>query len=119
MKRRDPAGDDPRLPSWLTEQCPSWCARDHREHDHPEDRYHQSEASLLPGVVAARQAIPFTASLEGIELVAWLGRYIGEGVDCVVIEPAERREPRLVVTVETAHSLVRHLSEQLARHQRS
>lgn len=119
MTRRDPEpvmGGDPQHPSWLRERCPGWCSRDHQQHDHPEDRYHQSEASVVPGVVSTRPIIPVTESLEGLDLVAWMGRYVGDAVEWVVIEPIERREPRLVVTVETARALVKRLSEQLAMH---
>jgi len=119
MTRRD---DEPtpshqrEQPTWLREQCPGWCVRVHREDDHPEDRYHQSEGSVLPGVVATHPTIPLTASMEGLDLIIWAGRYVGESDAWLVIEPTERREPRLLVTVETAHGLVKQLAEQLARH---
>ena len=122
MERRDPiagpAGEGRRPPTWLTEECPAWCTREHREQDHAEDRYHRSEASIVPGVLAVRPTVPLTDSLEGLDLVTWLGRYVGTTVDWLAIEPIERREPRLVMTVETAHRLVRCVSEQLDRHHR-
>lgn len=118
MTRGDPestTGQRLQHPTWLTEGCPAWCTREHRQLDHPDDRYHRSEASIVPGVVAARPSVPISASLQGLDLVVWLGRYVGEAVEWVVIEPIERREPRLVLTVETARSLVQHLSGQLTR----
>ncbi|WGL53033.1 hypothetical protein P5P86_04220 [Nocardioides sp. BP30] len=118
MTRRDPepaTDDQPQHPTWLTEGCPPWCTGEHGQLDHPDDRYHRSEASIVPGVVAARPVAPVTASLQGLDLVAWLGRYVGESVEWVVIEPIDRREPRLVVTAETARSLVQHLTAQLTR----
>lgn len=119
MTRRDPqpaTGDQPQQPTWLSERCPSWCSREHDQRDHPEDRYHQSEPCVVPGVVATGHTIPVTESLEGLDLVTWMGRYVGDSVDWMVIEPIEQREPRLVVSVETARSLVQRLSEQLSRH---
>jgi len=103
-------------PTWLHERCPGWCVRAHHEHDHPEDRYHQSEGSVLPGVVATRPTIPLTASMERLDMIVWAGRYVGESDAWLVIEPTERREPRLLVTIGTAHGLVKQLSEQLAQH---
>jgi hypothetical protein len=120
MKRRDPAGGpaegDPRPPTWLTEPCPPWCARDHREQDHPEDRYHQSAASIAPVIASTLPTVPLTASLEPIDLVVRIGRYVGDLAEWVAIEPLELVQPRLVLTVESTRQLVRHIDEQLARH---
>lgn len=33
--------------SWLTEECPEWCLREHKEDDHPDDRVHRGRASLI------------------------------------------------------------------------
>ncbi|MFT4263273.1 MAG: hypothetical protein QM572_07830 [Nocardioides sp.] len=43
-------------PTWLTEPCPVWCARDHAEDDQPEDRAHRS-AGVSVAVIAARPRI--------------------------------------------------------------
>jgi hypothetical protein len=40
------AQEKPR-PSWQAEACPSWCVVPHRENDHPDDRYHDSEFSRV------------------------------------------------------------------------
>lgn len=118
MTRRDnePTAGRREHPTWLAERCPDWCVRDHAEDDHPDDRYHQSEGSLVPGVVATRFAIPLTAALERLDLITWIGRYAGEREDWLVIEPTVQREPRLMITLETARGLVEQLSQQLARH---
>ena len=101
-------------PTWLAEGCPAWCAREHLEDDHPEDRYHHSEPSLVPAVAAAADTVPVTASLESMTLVVWLGRHVGTSLVWVAVEPAERREPRLVLTEESARALHEHLGRQLA-----
>lgn len=114
MTRSDP---DPRssseTPSWLVEPCPPWCARDHLESDHDEDRYHQSEASIVPVVAGPGDSVPITASLDDVDLVVRVGRHLSEPRAWVAIEAADRPEPRLVLTVESARSVARHLDEQL------
>lgn len=103
-------------PEWPAEPCPGWCVREHDRLDHPDDRYHQSEASLVSGEAATRFTIPLTASLEELDLVVWVGRYAGECDDWLVIEPTEQPEPRLLITLETARGLLDQLSEQVTRH---
>ncbi|MCL2542283.1 MAG: hypothetical protein FWE71_07485 [Nocardioidaceae bacterium] len=102
-------------PTWLVEECPSWCVRDHRESDHPEDRYHHGEASLVPVVLARDRFVPASASLEATDLVVCRGRHVGDAVEWVVIEPAESPQPRLVLTRESAGSVARALEEQLRK----
>jgi hypothetical protein len=110
-----PSGTSPQTPTWLTEPCPSWCARDHHEHDHPEDRYHQSLPSVVPAVAGSAVNVPVTSSLQALDLVIRLGRYVGEATDWLVIEAAEQREPRLVITADSARLLVHHVAGQLRR----
>jgi hypothetical protein len=45
------AADEQSRPKWLDEQCPSSCDRIHEESDHPEDRFHQAEPTVLPSIV--------------------------------------------------------------------
>lgn len=45
------SADQSNLPTWLDEPCPPWCARVHDEGDHPEDRVHQGEPSIVPAVL--------------------------------------------------------------------
>ena len=100
-------------PTWLTEACPSWCVREHREQDHPDDRYHQSETSFVPVVAAVRDTVPITASMQGIDLTVWMGRYVGESLVWVVIEPDGARTPRLILSAESASSLNSQIGAQL------
>jgi hypothetical protein len=103
----------PARPSWLAEPCPRWCRREHHEQDHAEDRYHQSEATAFPAIVAVEPSVPATASLEALALVVWIGRYAGEFEEWAVIEPVEQREPRMVMTADSAAALARTLTAQL------
>ncbi|MCR1785860.1 hypothetical protein KVF89_25215 [Nocardioides carbamazepini] len=66
-------------------------------------------------MVAMEDTIPVTASLQGTDLQVWLGRHIGDTLTWVVIEPDERREPRLVLSAESAITLVQRLGVQLAQ----
>lgn len=114
--------DEPRgatgrgLPSWQREPCPGWCARTHHEDDHVEDRYHQSEPSYVPVLAAREPTVPITDSLEAVDLVVRTGQYVGELVEWVAIEPLDLPQPRLVLSLESAHSLARALADQLDRH---
>lgn len=38
-------------PTWQDDECPSWCATQHREDDLPEDRVHDSPPVYVPVVV--------------------------------------------------------------------
>lgn len=102
-------------PTWLDEPCPSWCARAHREDDHPEDRYHQSEPSFFTGVAGTGDEVPLTASLTPLTLGIRIGRHLGEQSAWVVIEPLEARHPRLVLTEDAALDLRQRLTQQLRR----
>lgn len=118
MIRPDPRGGprDHPSPSWLHEPCPGWCTRVHEEDDHLEDRFHQSEPTIVPVIAAVEPTVPVTASLETIDLVIRIGRYDGELVEWLTIEPLDLPQPKLVLTVESARLLAHHLAEQLDRH---
>lgn len=101
-------------PSWLTEECPSWCKREHEEGDHGGDRCHQSEATYLAAIVAEEDTLPITASMTGMDLTVRRGRYVGDPTEWVAIEPAtDGREPRLVLTADSAARLAVVLDLQL------
>ena len=107
---------DDRRASWLRELCPAWCARAHHEDDHPEDHYHQSEASFVPVIASRRTAVPVTSTFEAVDMLVRICRYDGDVVTWLAIEPLEQRQPRLVLTVESARLLVRDMVDQLRRH---
>lgn len=39
---------------WQTEPCPPWCTQDHRDDDHPDDRYHDSAVTRVPVILIER-----------------------------------------------------------------
>lgn len=97
-------------PTWLTEQCPNWCVRDHREEDHPEDRFHQSEAAVVPVVAGdggARDRPIVADSLNSTELTVRIGRHIGEAFTWLDMSPTEGRSPAMVLSRDSARSLAR------------
>lgn len=105
---------DRSTPTWLDGPCPAWCVRVHLEDDHPEDRYHQSEPSILAGVAGAGDQVPMTASLRPLTLGVRLGRHIGDGGVWLTIESLEAPQPRLVLTDATAQDLLQRLAQQLS-----
>lgn len=109
------SGHNPALPTWLDEACPSWCTRDHRERDHPEDRYHQSDPTMVTVTAGDGATVPVTDSLETIDMLVLLGRYVGDPRTWLTIEPAERPAPRLVLTIASARALVGCIDDQLQR----
>lgn len=104
---------DTGVPSWLDERCPRWCTRTHLEDDHPEDRYHQSEATLFAARAGAGDDVPLNATLRSLELCIRTGRYVGERETWIVIEALEAARPRLLVTEQSARDLLHHLGRHL------
>ena len=107
------AGQAPRRPSWLDEACPRWCTRDHREEDHPEDRYHQGEPSVFTAVAGSGDGAPPGASLQPMALGVRIGRQVGEERTWLLVEPIDGRRPRAVLSLDAAQALARHLTRQL------
>ena len=108
-----PGADAPR-PSWLAGPCPPWCTREHSEDDHPEDRYHQRDPTITAAVAGTGDTVPVPATLHPVVLTVRTGRYTGEGLTWLVVEPLEGR-PYLAITAASARSLVLALQEQLGR----
>ncbi|WP_408896238.1 DUF6907 domain-containing protein [Nocardioides sp. R1-1] len=106
---------DTGVPSWLDEKCPRWCARTHCEDDHPEDRYHQSEATIFTARAGAGDDVPLNATIRPLELCIRTGRYVGERETWIVIEALEAARPRLLVTEQSARDLLHHLDRHLSR----
>lgn len=101
-------------PTWLREPCPSWCAREHREDDHVEDRFHQSDPSFFPAVAGSGDAVPLSASMRALTLGIRIGRQVGDDRTWLVVEPLDEQRPRTVLTCETARALHHHLGHQLS-----
>lgn len=108
------AGARAARPPWLAEPCPPWCTRAHAADDHPEDRYHQSEPSIVPVVAGAADAVPVTTSLRAMTLTVRLGRYAGDERTWLLIEPLEDLRPRMVLAADDARALLQALHGQLA-----
>ncbi|TNM42800.1 hypothetical protein FHP29_07300 [Nocardioides albidus] len=102
----------PATPSWLTTPCPSWCRRAHGEDDHPEDRYHQSESTILVAVAGSGDTVPVSASLVPVTLVVRVGQY-PDAATWVLVEPAEGRHPRIALSPESARDLAAALLAQV------
>jgi len=102
-------------PTWLDEQCPAWCARPHREDDHPEDRYHQSDPSIFPAVAGPGDQVPITASLSPTNLSIRVGRYVGEASAWIAVESLDEVQPRIVLAEPAAWNFCRHLEAQLGQ----
>ncbi|HVK29747.1 MAG TPA: hypothetical protein VM575_15520 [Nocardioides sp.] len=107
------AGARAAQPPWPDAPCPPWCTREHAADDHPEDRYHQSEPTLLPVVAGSGDTVPVTASLRPLTLAVRIGRYADDDRTWLVIEALEAPRPRMVLAAEAARALVRGLLDQL------
>lgn len=87
-------------PSWLHEDCPSWCTVDHDEADHPDDRKHRNDAKVLPVVLASR--LPGRELPTAAECVVELSRRVGERETWVYVGEAEGAEHRMVLARPSA-----------------
>ena len=68
-------------PSWQVDPCPPWCAVDHGERDHPDDRVHRSATETV-AVVARRtgfEGARIRRTAEATELDVALSRVDGDG----------------------------------------
>lgn len=102
-------------PTWLRGACPRWCAREHQESDLPDDRYHQSDPTLVPAILVVEDGVPVTKFFRGANMVVWVGRYDDDLLDWIAIEPTEERTPSLVLTAESARLMTRAVEHQLGQ----
>lgn len=100
-------------PTWLTEPCPSWCVRDHREDDHPDDRYHQSEPTIVPAIAGDGDAVPATDSLMAVDLSVRVGRHLDDELTWVAIETMGPG-PGMMLSAESARLFLDRLERQVA-----
>jgi len=81
-------------PSWLNEDCPPWCAREHHEGDHPEDRLHSSEPVHVP--VVLRESL-LVQTARATELLVQQLCALGDGDTWVLVcEPEDARHGMLL-----------------------
>lgn len=86
-------------PDWQAEDCPPWCAREHLNDDHPEDRIHQSEPravpalrrrSLLPEDRPERTELEITiaSTMASSSSARWIMMGEGEGPALLILDEA-------------------------------
>lgn len=95
---------DVEQPTWLHEPCPPWCARPHRERDHPDDRQHQNDAVIVSAVLFRWDGTGDLAS-EPAEIVVSVARPVHRGETQVFIGEAEGSEQFLRISLESAQRL--------------
>lgn len=90
-------------PSWMAEECPAWCVREHAEDDHPEDQRHQGRAIEVDAVLAS-DAVPGAAGTP-TSLVVQLDQPVGGRTVWLRIEASEAAQPRFAVRAADAIEL--------------
>jgi hypothetical protein len=100
-------------PSWQLDDCPEWCAVDHREDDHPDDRSHRTDASAVPVIARSRRfendALVF--ELEAMEFEVGASRRDGEADTWIYVGAGGGQQ--LEVSRESAERLIRAITIQL------
>ena len=96
---------DRHRPSWQSDVCPSWCARQHTEADHPDDRRHQDEGRVLAGVVLRQDTPADQRIAEPSELIISISCAVNDEDVWIYIGEGERRERHLHLSHETAQRL--------------
>ncbi|HEX7740354.1 MAG TPA: hypothetical protein VF426_11985 [Marmoricola sp.] len=104
--------DQSERPSWLEETCPPWCAREHHEHDHAEDRVHGSEPVYVP-VVRRSSTIPGRAETEAGELIVQRLKIVGDRESLVLVTDPEDAAKGLILNNPSAERLRSALEEVL------
>jgi hypothetical protein len=100
-------------PTWLNETCPAWCIAEHGEHDHPDDREHESRRIEAPGVILTRTVTngQIVHRVEAVHLDAIRHRHVGDDQDWVYVgdnstwldlslETAKRLHSALSLTID-------------------
>ena len=92
-------------PSWQADGCPPWCVSEHREDDHPDDRFHDSAPALVPSVLGP----------DGVaaDLLVVTSRRCDTANDWVFVGHPERAAEGLVLSRESARRLARAILAQL------
>jgi hypothetical protein len=107
-----------RRPSWQLDDCPAWCAIDHRQEDHPDDRVHRTEAPSVPVIARSRR---FDGELRyeiaAMDFEVGMSRRDGEAETWIYVG-GETEQP-IEVTRESAARLLRALNIQLRAPDRS
>lgn len=98
-----------------SEPCPPWCAGEHREADHPDDRYHDSPTTPVPVIFAERdrEAGPGQWAMEPGEIAITTSQHIESDDVVVFIGREDRLDQQLNLTVESAARLARSIERHL------
>lgn len=100
-------------PSWQLDACPHWCAGEHSEHDHPDDRVHRSAGRTV--AVIARSLHPtkeaMVSSSEATEFEIGLSRRDGKTTTWVFI--GDGAAHRIELSLESARRVGDELREVL------
>jgi hypothetical protein len=101
-------------PSWLSEPCPAWCTRSHHDDDHPDDRWHDSETTLVPVTALRRDTGAGAGRFEPEQAVVTIvtSRHVGDTVTTTFIGYGDRPHTALQLTPESAARL----AEAVTRH---
>jgi hypothetical protein len=103
-------------PAWQTEDCPPWCAREHLESDHPEDRIHQTEPLTVPAL-RRRSLLPEDRP-ERTEIEVMLAARINDNTPLWILIGEGEGPALLIVDEITALRLIDSLGELLPEKRR-
>ena len=99
------AAEQTHRPSWLTEPCPSWCANEHREEDHLEDRVHKSAGLITPAVVRRSPVLADVEPGEATEILVQTLRLVGATETWVLVCEPENAHSMMMLRHEAATGL--------------
>lgn len=91
-------------PEWQTEDCPPWCAREHLDTDHPEDRIHQTEPLIVPAL-RRRSLLPEDRP-QRTDIEAMLAARVGDNSPLWILIGEGEESALLVIDEMTARRLV-------------
>ena len=91
-------------PDWQTEDCPPWCAREHLDSDHPEDRIHQTEPLAMPA--RRRRSLLPEDRPERTEIEIMLASRINDNSPMWILIGEGEGPALLIVDEVTARSLI-------------
>ena len=100
-------------PSWQVDECPRWCAVDHADSDHPDDRVHRSMAAPVP-VIFRESILSAAGVLHPVGAAeAEIGISRADGDPQVWIYVGVGRGAEIELSLESARRLSRELDERL------
>lgn len=101
---------------WQTEPCPSWCIREHHDDDHPDDRYHDSIATEVPTLFAARDhaAGPGQWAMDSGDLMIITSRHVDSTEVITFVGRDDRLGQALTMTPDSAARLAEALTQHVA-----